>query len=83
MECERCLETLRRRLQKVGDHMKTIICDICKKIIREEGVEIKKKEIKARKYYLVCGYKKAYSETTMDICEKCLNKIMAKLEGEE
>lgn len=63
--------------------MKTIICDICKKIIYERGVEIKKEKIEARKYYLIYGYKKAYSETTMDICEKCLNKIMAKLEDKE
>lgn len=62
--------------------MKTIICDICKKPIYEKGVEIKKKEIIARKYYFVHGFKKEYAETTMDICEKCLNNIMAKLEGE-
>lgn len=63
--------------------MKTIICDICKKPIYEKGVEIKKKEITARKYYFVHGFKKEYAETTMDICDKCLNKIMIKLEGEE
>jgi len=63
--------------------MKTIICDICKKMIYENGVEIKKKEIIARKYKFAVGFQKMYAETTMDICEKCLNKIMAELEGEE
>lgn len=63
--------------------MKMIICDICKKPIYERGVEIKKKEITARKYYFVQNFKKDYSETTMDICERCLSKIMVKLEGEE
>ena len=63
--------------------MKTIICDICKKIIYEKGVEVKKKEITARKYYFVHGFGKKYAENTMDICEECLNKIMAKLEDKE
>ena len=63
--------------------MKTIICDICKKRIYERGVEIKKEKITARKYFFVHEFEKAYAETTMDICEKCLNKIMAELEDEE
>ena len=63
--------------------MKMIICDICKKPICERGVEIKKKEITARKYYFVHSFKKDYAETTMDICEKCVDKIEKELtEGE-
>ena len=55
--------------------MKTIICDICKRPIYEKGVEIKKKEIIARKYYFVHGFKKEYAETTMDICESCICRL--------
>ena len=54
--------------------MKTIICDICKKQIWENGVEVKRLEAKKYKIFGM-PRQKHYDSNPMDICERCMDKL--------
>lgn len=67
--------------------MEMIICDICKKPILGNGVEVKMlEEVKilgARKYRIFGPpLKKQYYSKPMDICERCMDKLEKKLTKE-
>lgn len=56
--------------------MEAIICDICKKQIWENGVEVKRLE--AKKYKII-QRKKQYASKPMDICESCFCRLEKEL----